>query len=94
MIPIQESAMSAEEFRIDSALCSAQSRPLKNEFAEFLRENLSELQDAIYEPDCLLLLPSTKQFAIRLLKEASKEVADELSWVKIGSRYWLRLYWN
>lgn len=106
---IYEEKQSAPDFRVDSTLRSLDRLQLGNggvnkETLLFMTQYRSELQDMFIDDDSLYVLPASKQFAAMLFShcigkrdeygEHSNAIADEIDWIKIGSRYWLRLWWD
>lgn len=106
---IRESEKSAEEYRVDTFLYHIYKNDFGNggfsrEVVEFLEQNREEIQDAFVDYDSAYILPATKKFAKELYEaclgdaltdsENSFAIADEVDWLKLGNRYWLRLWWD
>jgi len=105
---IQETNQSAEDFRKDTVLYDIDRGQFGNggfskEMVEFLRTNKEEIQDIFCDSDTVYILPASKQFAADLFNKCIGEkdsyddysgIADEIDWLKLGKRYWLRLWWD
>lgn len=105
---VSESGQTSEEFRKDVVLYSIGYGQFGNggfskEMVEFLKSNREEIQDIFCDSDTVYILPSSKQFAAMLFNKCIGEkdsygdysgIADEIDWIKLGQRYWLRLWWD
>lgn len=70
---------------------------------EFLEKNKSLIEDAFTDNDSAYILPKTREFAKELFKQVLHNYdpeedygaeADEVDWLKMDDRYWLRLWWD
>lgn len=107
-IGVRDVGRTALDIRLDGILLWQGSREYYGnggpgvELLDFLTKYRSEIQDAFRTGDELYILPSSKRFAAMLASLLSKDghdkrgerFADEIDWVKLGDRYWLRLWWD
>lgn len=104
---VQETGKSAEEFRIDQFIYESGRQQFGNgglnkETVAYIAKNREEIQDVFFDRDTIYILPGTKQFAAQLFNKCvnfdfggdNGAIADEVDWIKLGRRYWLRLWWD
>jgi len=99
-----------EEFRIDLFMSSMKHIDFGNcgvptELQDFLLRNKKSIEDIFLGDDSLYILPKTRDIAKELLSVCMGEeeyndpgyyraLADDISWIKLGDRYYLSLWWD
>lgn len=107
---INETNQTANEYRVGLILNSVSAIQLGNgglnkPMIHFLNRNKADIEDIFLDNDSLYILPKTKEFATLLFNTCVGEkvqgedeylspIADEIDWLKLGDRYYLRLWWD
>lgn len=106
---ITDSHQTPEEFRVESFLQDMLSINFGNcgvpeKLQDFLIRDKKGIEDIFLGQDCLYILPKSQQSAKYLFDlcvgdkdeydSYPNSLADEISWVKLGNRYYLSLWWD
>ena len=106
---ITDSKQTPQEFRVEYFLQAMRNLNFGNcgvptQLQDFLLRDKKGIEDVFIGDDSLYILPRSKQSAKYLFdtcvgnedewNDYPNSLADEISWVKMGDRYWLSLWWD
>lgn len=107
---IRDSKKTAQEFRVDYFLQTMRGIYFGNggvptQLQDFLLRDKKGIEDVFIGDDSLYILPKSQQSAKYLFdtvingydevyQNEGCPLADDISWVKMGDRYWLNLWWD